>query len=73
MGSQHLDYWCPPLKYKTIIKLTGISMKNNQDNEKQMVPLEQKISTATLQSFLTSYNVHSSAVNSSVSGMGGIG
>lgn len=53
MGSKHLDSWRRPLRFKTIIKLRGITMTNNQDNEKQMAPLVQKISTATLQSFLT--------------------
>lgn len=53
MGSQHLDSWHWPLRFKTIIKLGGITMTDNRDNEKQMAPLVQKISTATLQSFLT--------------------
>lgn len=39
------------LKCKTKIKLGGIAMMNNWDNEKQMVSLVQKIPTATLQSF----------------------
>lgn len=55
---------CLPLKFQTIIKLRGITMINNQDNEKQMVTLVQKISTATLQSFVTFCYMHSSPVNS---------
>lgn len=42
MGSKHLDSWRRPLRFKTIIKLRGITMTNNQDNEKQMAPLVQK-------------------------------
>lgn len=49
MGSQHLDYWHRSPKCKTKIKLRGITMINNQDNEKQMVSLVQKILTATPQ------------------------
>lgn len=69
MGSQHLDSWRLPLKFKTIIKLRGITMINNQDNEKQMVSLVQKISTATLQSFVTFCYMHSSPVNSAEPGL----
>lgn len=69
MGSQHLDSWRLPLKFKTIIKLRGITMINSQDNEKQMVSLVQKISTATLQSFVTFCYVHSSPVNSAEPGL----
>lgn len=60
---------CLPLKFKTIIKLRGITMINNQDNEKQMVLLVQKISTATLQSFVTFCCMHTSPVNSAEPGL----
>lgn len=66
------DIWIPgrlPLKFKTIIKLRGITMINNQDNEKQMVALVQEISTATLQSFVTFCYMHSSPVNSAEPGL----
>lgn len=53
MGSQHLDYNRLPLKYKTMTKVRGITMKYNQDNGKQMVSLVPKLSTTTFQSFLT--------------------
>ncbi len=47
------------LLWNVKIKLRGTTMINNQDNEKQMVSVVQKISTATLQSswHLTTHTV----------------
>lgn len=44
-------------------------MINNQDNGKQMVSLVQKNIDSYTTIFLTSYSIHSSAVNSAVPGM----